>query len=230
VIPYFGYARQEKKDLPREPISARLVADLLEEAGANRVMVMDLHAGAIQGFFRIPVDHLTAAPMLARHIRRKPADRLVVVSPDEGGVKHARRFAELLNAPLAVVYAASTRQSDKPREVAGDVRDAVPVIVEDLVATGASVLRACDALMARGSRPEIIVVATHGLFVNDGWSRIAAREEIRRVIVTDTVPQVQQGNSDKLEVCSVAGVLAEAIRRAHMHRSISTLFDPGEVF
>lgn len=230
VIPYFGYARQEKKDLPREPVSARLVADLLEEAGANRVMVMDLHAGAIQGFFRIPVDHLTAVPTLVRQIRQQPMERLVVVSPDEGGVKHARRFAELLDAPLAVVYAAATRRSEGPREVAGEVRDASPVIVEDLIATGTSVLRACDALLAKGSRPNITVVATHGLFVAGGWSRIAAREEIRRVIVTDTVPQPPRSVEEKLEVCSIAGLLAEAIRRAHTHRSISTLFDPGEVY
>lgn len=230
VIPYYGYARQEKKDLPREPISARLVADLLETAGADRIMVMDLHAGAVQGFFRVPVDHLTALPILARRIRETVPEQVVVVSPDEGGVKHARRFAELLKAPLAVVYAPTGRGPDAPRDVAGDVRGKIPVIVEDMVATGSSVLRACEALLAHGCTPRITVAATHGLFVNGALERLLARGEIEKIIVTDTVPPPADFDGPKLDVCTVAGILSEAIRRAHCHISISQLFNPDYVY
>ncbi len=224
VVPYFGYARQEKKDLPREPITARLVADLLERAGANRVMAMDLHAGAIQGFFDVPVDHLTAANVLAAALQESRSSNMVVVSPDEGGVKLARRYAVALSAPLAVVYGHDNTTGLGVPQVAGDVRGVKPVIVEDMITTGASVLRACDALLARGCERAITIVATHGVFVGSALERVCEREEVLRVFVTDTVPQPLADQCPKLQVVSVASLFGEAIYRAHRHESISSLF------
>jgi ribose-phosphate pyrophosphokinase len=225
VIPYFGYARQEKKDLPREPITAKLVADLLVTAGANRLMVMDLHAGAIQGFFNIPVDHLTAECVLAAHVARAQLPEPVVVSPDEGRVKQARRIAGVLKAPLAVAYRGEADCGpETDLHLAGDVRDRTPVIVEDMITTGQSVLDACDVLLGAGCRPAIRVVCTHGVLAGDAAERLAARPEIVEIVITDTVPHDASMLSPKIAVLSIAEVFGEAIRRANQNLSISSLF------
>ncbi|MBM3496692.1 MAG: ribose-phosphate diphosphokinase [Armatimonadetes bacterium] len=234
VIPYFGYARQEKKDLPREPITAKLVADLLVEAGANRLMVMDLHSDAIQGFFNIPVDHLTAEHVLARHLATLNVPDVVVVSPDEGRVKKARRVAAFLDAPLAVAYrgdsAADGAQTGDPAPVpaelrlAGDVRGRSPVIIEDMITSGQSVLDACDTLLACGCNAAIRVACTHGVLAGDAMVRLAARPEIVGVVTTDTIPWRQADLCDKVTVLTIADVFSEAIRRANQNLSISSLF------
>ncbi len=225
VIPYFGYARQEKKDLPREPITAKLVADLIVKAGANRLMVMDLHAGAIQGFFNIPVDHLTAEHVLAAHIAARKIADMVVVSPDEGRVKQARRIAGALKAPLAVVYRAEPEcGSCHGLKLAGDVMNRAPIIVEDMVTSGQSVLDACDVLLEAGCLPSIRIVCTHAVLAGDAAGRLAARPEIAEVVVTDTVPHDHASLGPKFSVLSVANVFGEAIRRANRNLSISSLF------
>jgi len=230
VIPYFGYARQEKRDTLREPITARLVADLLECAGANRVMVMDLHSPAIQGFFRVPVDHLTAVNLLCSVLSETIRPGSVVVSPDEGGVKLARRYAQRLDLPLAVVYASeSALDNGGAREVAGDVGGACPIIVEDMITTGSSVLAAVDALLAKGCAPSITVVATHNVMPDRTLVRLCERDEIQQVIVTDTVPQKFEKPYPKATVVSVAGIFSEAIGRIHEDESITGLVDAHPV-
>ncbi len=227
VIPYFGYARQEKKDLPREPITAKLVADLIVTAGANRLMVMDLHAGAIQGFFNIPVDHLTAENVLAAHVAAIGIPNLIVVSPDEGRVKKARRVAGFLKAPLAVAYRAEAEgERCHGLRLAGDVAGCAPVIVEDMVTSGQSVLDACDALLDAGCRPSIRIICTHGVLAGKAIERLAERPEIVEVVVTDTVPHDRAELGPKFTVLSVAEVFGEAIRRANQNLSISSLFGP----
>ncbi len=225
VIPYYGYARQEKKDLPREPITAKLVADLLVEAGANRLMVMDLHAGAIQGFFNIPVDHLTAETALAAHLAQEHVADLVVVSPDEGRVKQARRVASALGAPLAVAYRGEEGcAGHSGLRLAGDVRGRAPLIVEDMITTGQSVLDACESLVACGCRPEIRIACTHGVLTGDAIDRLVSRPEITEIVTTDTVPQDRARKEPKFTVLGIADVFGEAIRRANQNLSISSLF------
>lgn len=224
VVPYFGYARQEKRDLPREPITARLVADLLEQAGVDRVMVMDLHASAIQGFFRVPVDHITAAGLLSGRVKEIADQSCVVVSPDEGGVKHARRVAQHLGLPLAVVYSEGNgRDGNGPYDVAGHVEGKRPIIVEDMIVTGRSVRAACEALLSRGCLPEITILATHGVFVRDSARVVAHLDGVERIIVTDTVPIRKEVVENGIEVLTVAPLFAEAIRRVHTDHSISRL-------
>ncbi|NUQ71229.1 MAG: ribose-phosphate pyrophosphokinase [Chthonomonadales bacterium] len=230
VIPYYAYARQEKKDLPREPISAKLIANLLERAGADRIMVMDLHADAIQGFFGLPVDHLTAIHVLARHIaeRNPPSTDIVVVSPDEGRVKMARRLASLLGTRLAVVYTGNAGEAGGRRSyLAGEVKDASPVIIEDMVTTGRSVLEACDVLIEHGCRPQIRIAATHGVFAGEALRHIAERTDVAEILVTDTVPQPAAQEQPKLSVVSVADLFSASILRAHYNQSISSLFPPA---
>jgi ribose-phosphate pyrophosphokinase len=227
VIPYFGYARQEKKDLPREPITAKLVADLLQHAGANRVMAMDLHADAIQGFFCVPVDHLTAANLLARELGRDLPSEAVVVSPDEGGVKKARRVAATLGARLAVAYHQDSAGGGTESYLAGDVEGRSPIVVEDMITTGRSVAGVCDLLLTHGCRPDIRVAATHAVLAGDALERLAARAEVVRIVVTDTIPVPQARRHPKLTIVSVAGLFSEAIRRANHNESISSLFRPS---
>lgn len=225
VIPYYGYARQEKKDLPREPITAKLIADLIEHSGANRVMVMDLHADAIQGFFRGPVDHLTSVPLLTEYLADHPMPKTVVVSPDEGRVKKARRVAAALDTRLAVAYRQQSGQSgESTTYLAGDVEGRNPVVIEDMITTGRSVTEACDVLLAHGCRPEIRVAATHGVFAGDALERLAARDEISQILVTDTIPCPDAQRYPKVTVVSVAELFSESIRRANHNESISCLF------
>jgi ribose-phosphate pyrophosphokinase len=224
VIPYYGYARQEKKDHPREPITAKLVADILTTAGANRAMMMDLHADAIQGFFNIPVDHLTARPMICKHMRTEDLDNLVVVSPDEGMAKKARRVANALGAPLAIGYKFHpAHKATRVTHLAGDVEGKTCLIVEDMISTGGSMMAAVDMLLEHGAKPDIHIAATHGLFTDAAIERLS-RPEIAQVLVTNTLPQRAAAALPKITVLDVSPVFAEAIRRVHDNESISGLF------
>jgi len=225
VIPYYGYARQEKKDAPREPITAKLIADILAASGADRVITMDLHADAIQGFFNIPVDHLTAISMFTKYYQDKGLENIVVVSPDEGRVKKVRKVVTRLNAPLAVGYKHHPGHGvSEVTHLAGDVSGKIPVIIEDIISTGGSIIECVDALLTHGCKPEIYVAATHGVLVGPACERLA-RKEIKEVIVTNTIPISEKQRTGNLKVLSVAPLFAEAIRRVHENESINSLFD-----
>ena len=225
VIPYYGYARQEKKDAPREPITAKLIADILAASGANRVITMDLHADAIQGFFNIPVDHLTAISMFTNYYQEKGLKDIVVVSPDEGRVKKVRKVVTRLNAPLAVGYKHHPGHGvSEVTHLAGDVAGKIPIIIEDIISTGGSIIECVDALLEHGCKPEIYVAATHGVLVGPACERLA-RKEIKEVIVTNTIPIPEEYTKGNLKVLSVAPLFAEAVRRVHENESINSLFD-----
>lgn len=229
VIPYYGYARQEKKDAPREPITAKLIADIITAAGADRVMCLDLHADAIQGFFNMPVDHLTAINLFTEYFREKMkdgSDNYVVVSPDEGRVKKVRQVVRALHAPLAVGYKHHPRHMEtEVTHLAGDVRDKTPVIVEDMITTGGSIIQAVDALLKHGCKPEIYIAATHGIFARNAVERLCSRPEIAEIVVTDSVPLPPEKQHPKIKVLSVASMFGEAIHRANNDLSITSLFD-----
>ncbi len=226
VIPYYGYARQEKKDKPREPIAAKLVADIVSAAGANRVMCMDLHAEAIQGFFNLPVDHLTAINLLSDYFAKKNLKDIVVVSPDEGRVKKSRKVVSALNAPLAVGYKHHPGlEVTEVTHLAGDVQDKIPIIIEDMITSGGSMVEAVDALLAHGCRPEIYIACTHGIFARDAVERLTSRPEIAEIVTTDTVPLPPEKRHPKIRCLSVASLFGEAIYRANNDLSITSLFD-----
>lgn len=225
VIPYYGYSRQDKKVKPREPISARLVANLIEVAGADRVLVMDFHSGALQGFFNIPVDHLTALPLFCEHIRSSgfTADRTVVVSPDVGGVARASEVANRLGFPLAII----AKRRPEPNvaevvEVIGDVAGKDCVLYDDMVDTGGSVVMGANLLKERGAR-SIYVYATHGVLSGNAV-QIINESPIEKLVITDTIALTEGKKSPKLEVVSTAKTFAEAIERGFKDESISSLF------
>lgn len=233
VIPYYGYACQEKKDAPREPITAKLVADILTTAGAKRVVTMDLHAGAIQGFFDIPVDHLTAIPTFSQYFTAKGLSDMVFVSPDEGRAKHVRQVSSRVGAPLAVGYKfhpdvidengdGTSQPCTSVTHLAGDVRGKTPVIIEDMIRTGGSLVECVDALLLHGCKPEIYVAATHGLLTGSCFEKLD-RPEIKEVVITDTIP-IPPGAPEKFKVLSVSFLFAEAVRRVHEDQSITSLF------
>ncbi len=234
VIPYYGYACQEKKDAPREPITAKLVADILTTAGARRVVTMDLHAGAIQGFFDIPVDHLTAIPTFSQYFANKGLKDMVFVSPDEGRAKHVRQVSSRVGAPLAVGYKfhpdsvldnedGTSQPATSLTHIAGDVKGKTPVIIEDMIRTGGSIVECVDALLSHGCKPEIYVAATHGLLTGSCFEKLD-RPEIKEVVVTDTVP-LRCPAPEKVKVLSVSPLFAEAVRRVHEDQSITSLFN-----
>ncbi|MDP3790080.1 MAG: ribose-phosphate pyrophosphokinase [Candidatus Omnitrophota bacterium] len=224
VIPYYGYARQDRKDQPRVPITAKLVANLLTAAGTNRVLTIDLHAGQIQGFFDIPLDHLFAINVFAEYLEKNKPKNLVVVSPDVGGVKTARAYAKKLRADLAVVD--KRRVNDKKTEVMfimGDVKGKNALIVDDIVATAGSIVEATEALKKSGAR-DIYVAATHPILSGPAIERLK-KSQIKKMLVTNTIPVPKAKMIPKIEVLSIAPLLAEAINRIHKEESISTLFD-----
>ena len=229
VMPWFPYSRQDKKAASREPISARLVADLLEAAGADRVLTMDLHAGQIQGFFGIPVDHMTALPLFTDHFRefaRRGA--VVAVSPDLGRVKLARRLSRVTGADLAVVT--KTRPGHdvaQATEVVGAVRGKVALVGDDMIVTGTTLVSATEALLAAGAH-EVHAFATHALFAEGALERLHA-SELAEVAVTDTV-RIRESTPSKLTVLSVAEVLAETIANVFAERSVAALFAGQELF
>jgi len=224
VIPYFGYARQDRKSKPRTPISARLVADMLTAAGATRVLAMDLHAGQIQGFFNIPVDHLFAMPVLMDHLRTKFGSEAVIVSPDAGGVERARAYSKRLGASLAIID--KRRPAANVAEVVniiGDVKGRDAIIVDDLVDTAGTLCAAARAVMDYGARA-VYACATHGVLSGPAVERIAA-SPLQEFIITDSIPpRPEVKASNKFRVLTVARLLGEAVKRIHLGDSISSLF------
>ena len=224
VIPYYGYARKEKKTAPRDPISAKLMANIITLAGASRIIALDLHADAIQGFFDIPFDHLTALKLISEHIRQRHLRDVVVVSPDVGGTRRARAVAKMLEAPFAIVDKRRPRDDvTEVLNVIGDVEGMNAVVIDDLISTGSTLVGVANALIAAGAR-SVDVLATHGVLSDGAVERLAAAP-IDQIVVTDSIPIAEQ--NDKLHVLSVAPLLAEGIRRVHEDRSVSELFrDP----
>ena len=224
VIPYYGYARQDRKDKPRVPITAKLVANILSAAGANRVLTMDLHKAQIQGFFDIPVDHLFAAPVIIEYLKSVQTDKLTVVSPDAGGAERARAYAKRLGAELAIVD--KRRSEDGTAEVMhviGTVTDRVCVIQDDIIDTAGTVQKAALALKENGAS-RVLACAVHGVLSGPALDRVK-ESALEKLIVTNTIPQVgNAGNCDKLEVLSVATLLAKAIQSIHDETSVSSLF------
>jgi ribose-phosphate pyrophosphokinase len=224
VIPYYGYARQDKKVAPRVPISAKLVADLITTAGANRIITLDLHAGQIQGFFNIPVDNLFAAPVILKYIRTHFTNEMVIVSPDAGGVERARAFAKRLHASLAIVDKRRTAPNEaKAMAVIGDVRDKTAIILDDMVDTGGTMTEAVGVLLKNGAT-EVYAFCAHPVLSGPAIDRIQA-SELKRLVVTDTIPLSPEAAAcDKIEVLSIAELVGEAIIRSNRGDSVTSLF------
>jgi ribose-phosphate pyrophosphokinase len=223
VVPYYGYAKQEKKTTGREPITAKLVANLITTAGANRILTMDLHAPAIEGFFDIPVDHLQAGPLLVDYMREKNVQNPVVVSPDAGGVGRANRFRERLGASLAII----AKQRPEPDvseviEMVGDVDGKTAIIVDDMISTGGTLVEAAKTLNERGSQ-RVFACATHGIFAGAAFDQMAD-SHLEEVVVTNTIPLPPEAEAARIKTISVAALFAEAIMRIHKDLSLSTLF------
>jgi ribose-phosphate pyrophosphokinase len=224
VVPYYGYGRTDKKDQPRVPITGRLVADLLTAAGADRLLTVDLHAGQIQGFFNIPVDELTALPILTNYFKAKEISDLVVVAVDIGISKRARDVAENLNAPLAIIEKRRVGNNDRTEllNVIGDVKGKVALTFDDEILTGGTVVNAAKALVNAGVT-EVYCCATHPVFSKEA-PQIIARSNFQEVVVTDTVPVSAEQRNGKITVLSVASLLGEAIYRIHKGQSVGALF------
>jgi ribose-phosphate pyrophosphokinase len=224
VIPYYGYARQDRKDRPRVPISSKLVADLITEAGANRVLALDLHAGQIQGYFNIPVDHLYATPVTVEYFRQMKLADLTVISPDTGGVERARAFAKKLQVPLAII--------DKRREdantvevmnVIGEVEGRIALIVDDMIDTGGTLVRGATTLKEKGAE-RVFACCVHGVFAADAVAKVC-NSELEQVVTTNSIPLSATGQQcARIKVLSVAKLLAEAIKSIHDETSVSRLF------
>jgi ribose-phosphate pyrophosphokinase len=224
VVPYYGYGRTDKKDQPRVPITARLVADLLTAAGADRLLTIDLHAGQIQGFFNIPVDELTALTILSRYFQDKGLDNPVVVAVDTGIAKRARDMAELLQAPLAIIEKRRIGNDDHAESlnVIGEVAGMTALTFDDEVDTGGSLTSAAEALAKRGVK-EVYACATHPILSNQATARVAD-SPLKELVVTDTIPVPQDKRNGKINVLSVAPMLGEAIRRIHEGQSVGEMF------
>ena len=224
VIPYYGYARQDRKDRPRVAITSKLVADLLEKAGANRALLVDLHAAQIQGFFNIPVDHLFASPVLVGYFRDLNLPNLTVVSPDAGGVERARFFAQKLGVPLAIV---DKRRTDinvtEVMNVIGDVNGRTCIILDDIVDTAGTLTKTVDALLKNGAT-DVYACASHAVLSGQAVERLAA-SSLKELVVTNTIPlRPEAAALSKIKVLSVAGLLGRAIESIHMETSVSSLF------
>jgi len=228
VIPYYGYARQERKTKPREPITAKLVANLLVSAGSNRVITMDLHAGQIQGFFDIPVDQLEGVTILSNYIKEKNLDKVVVVSPDVGGTARAREFSGRLAKPIAIIDKyRSAFDEVEIMHIVGEVKDKTAIIVDDLIDTAASIIRGTQALLNAGAK-EVYVCATHAVFAGPAKERIEKSLHdglFKEVVVTNTIPIDHNKSIPGIKILSVAEIFAEAINRIHNNLSVSTLFN-----
>jgi ribose-phosphate pyrophosphokinase len=223
VIPYYGYARQDRKDKPRVPISAKLVADLLSAAGTDRVLTMDLHAAQIQAFFDVPVDHLFAAPVIMDHVSKLKRPDLTVVSPDAGGVERARAYAKRLDAALAIV----DKRRDQPNvaevhNVIGDVEGRTALIVDDIVDTGGTLTKVAEAIKEAGAR-EVLASCTHAVLSGNAIERIAM-SSLSKLLVTDSIPLAPEKRIDKIVQLSIADLMAKAIKNIHEESSVTSLF------
>jgi len=224
VIPYYGYARQDRKVSPRVPISSKLVADLLTTAGANRIITMELHAGQIQGFFNIPVDNLYSNPVIYEYVKKRFQDNIVIVSPDTGGVERARAFAKRLNATLAIIDKRRPKANvSEVMNVIGDVDKKVAIIFDDMIDTAGTVVQAAAAIKDKGAQ-EVYACCTHPVFSGQAIDRLN-NSVIKEVIVTNTILLTQEKKEcEKIKVLSVAGLLGEAIKRIYYNESVSALF------
>jgi ribose-phosphate pyrophosphokinase len=224
VLPYFGYARQDRKDQPRVPITAKLVANLITTAGVDRILTVDLHAGQIQGFFDIPMDHLYAVNIFVNHIKKIKLKDIVIVSPDVGGIKMARAYAKKFEAPLAIVDKRRISGEDtEAMNILGDIKGKNLIIVDDLVATASSLVEAAAALKKQGGK-EIYAAITHPVLSGPAIKRIND-SVIKKLFVTNTIPVENGKKHKKIEVLSIAPLLAEAIKRIHNEESVSCLFN-----
>ena len=224
VIPYYGYARQDRKARARDPITAKLVANLIETAGAHRIITMDLHATQIQGFFDIPVDHLLGVPILGKYFSEKGLSDIVVVSPDHGGVTRARKLAERLGAPIAII----DKRRPEPNvaevmSIVGHIDGKTAIIIDDIIDTAGTISLAANALVEAGAR-EVYACCTHPVLSGPAIDRIA-NSKIKELIVTNTIPLQEEKLIDKIKVLSVAPIIGEAIIRVHEELSVSKLFD-----
>jgi ribose-phosphate pyrophosphokinase len=225
VVPYYGYAKQDKKTKGREPISAKLVANMIETAGAKRLVTLDLHAAQIQGFFDLPVDNLEAAPTLCAYLKREGLDgnKIVVVSPDAGGVPRVEKMAKRLRSTLAIVFKRRPEPDvSEVTEIVGDVRGKVAVVIDDMISTGGTLAKAAEALIHRGATA-VYCCATHGIFAGDAVN-VLNESPIEKVVVTNTIPHEASSLGPKFEVLSIAPILSDAIKRITANRSVSELF------
>jgi ribose-phosphate pyrophosphokinase len=224
VIPYYGYARQDRKVAPRVPITAKLVADLITTAGANRILTVDLHAGQIQGFFNIPVDHLYSAPVMVEFIKEKYTDNLVIVSPDAGGVERARAFAKRLGSNLAII----DKRRPQPNEsnimnIIGDIEGKTALLLDDMVDTAGTLSQSANALIEKGAT-KVVACCTHPVLSGQAVEKIN-QSALQDLVVTDTIPLTKEAQScSKIVLLSVAELLGEAIKRIHSNDSVSSLF------
>jgi ribose-phosphate pyrophosphokinase len=226
VVPYFGYARQDRKPGPRTPISAKLVANLIVNAGADRVMTLDLHAGQIQGFFDIPTDNLFAAPVIVRDIRERfDLSKLMVVSPDVGGVVRARSLAKRINAPLAIIDKRRERAGESEvMNVIGEVKGYTCILVDDIIDSGGTLINAADALLQNGAT-DVYAYLTHGVLSGGAVARITA-SRIKELVITDSIQPTEAVRvAGNIRVLSIATLIAEAVERTAEERSVSSLFD-----
>jgi ribose-phosphate pyrophosphokinase len=225
VMPYYGYARQDRKDQPRVPITAKLVANLITVAGADRVLTMDLHAGQIQGFFDIPMDHLFAVGVFVDYFQKLGIKDLVVVSPDVGGIKMARAYAKRLGAGLAIVDKRRvSAESTEAVHILGNIKNKNILITDDLISTGSSLIEAIEILSRRGAR-EIRAAISHGVLCGLAIERINKCKHLKELMITDSIPLDDSKKHPKIKVLSIAGLLGEAIKRIHNEESVSSLFD-----
>jgi ribose-phosphate pyrophosphokinase len=224
VIPYYGYARQDRKVRARDPITAKLVADIITAAGANRLLTMDLHAGQIQGFFNFPVDHLLGVPILADYINGKNLDNIVVVSPDLGGVTRARHLADRLQASIAILEKRRPEPNlSEVLNIIGDVKGKTAIITDDIIDTGGTVVQGAEFLLQCGAR-EVYICATHGVFSGPAIERLSKAPSVE-VIITNTIHIEEDKKIDNLTILSTASVFAEAMLRINQDLSVSKLFD-----
>jgi ribose-phosphate pyrophosphokinase len=227
IMPYYGYARQDKKHRGREPISARLMADLLKTAGADRIMTVDLHTSQIQGFFDGPVDHLFAIKILAEHVQsRYDRNEITIVSPDSGRVRVAERWTDILGSPLAIIH--KRRDPDVPNEVkmfevVGEVKGRICVLVDDMIDTGGTIVKAAETLFENGAK-DVIVTATHGILSGKAAEKLQG-SRISEVVVTDTLPIVPESRFNKLTILPIAPMIANAVREVFHEGSVTCLFD-----
>jgi ribose-phosphate pyrophosphokinase len=224
VIPYFGYARQDRKDRPRVPITAKLIADMFTVAGADHILTMDLHAGQIQGFFSIPLDNITAIPIFTNYIVEMGLKDVTIVAPDAGAVKIARNMARILNVPIAVVD--KIRKSDmevRITHVIGDVKDRNVILVDDIISTGGTIVESASVLKEKGAK-EVFAFCTHPVFAGDAVDKLST-SVLKEVVVTDTIPVDTKNNFENLKILSVSEKFAEAINSIHTNESISEHYD-----
>lgn len=224
VVPYYGYARQDRKAKARDPITAKLVADLLEVSGPDRIITMDLHAAQIQGYFDIPVDHLLGGPILAQHFKKNITSETVIVSPDVGGVQRARNFASILDLPIAIIEKRRPKANvSEVMNVIGDIEGKDAIIVDDIIDTAGSMTKAASVLKDFGAK-RVFACCTHAVLSGPAIERIQ-NSVIEKLVVTDTIPLTEEKKIDKIDVVSVAPIIAEAIRRIYKNESVSRIFD-----